>query len=148
MKKTKIKIATRDERGNISDIFYNHPVHHVAIINSKRGAFRGDHYHKFTTQHIFMTKGSLRYYWRKVDETDSKVKSTVVREGEMVTTGPNEVHSLEMLEDNQFIAFSEGKRGGKDYESDTYRVSPSIMKAFREKNPTGSAGRPPKRQNK
>lgn len=148
MKKTKIKIATRDERGNISDIFYNHSIHHVAVINSKKGAFRGDHYHKFTTQHIFMAKGSLRYYYRKIDESNDKVKSVIVREGEMVTTGPNEVHALEILEDNQFIAFSEGKRGGKDYESDTYRVSPSIMKAFREKNPTGSAGRPPKRQNK
>ena len=56
MKKIKIKIATRDLRGNISDIFYDHPIDHVAIINSKKGAFRGDHYHKFTTQHIFMTK--------------------------------------------------------------------------------------------
>lgn len=132
MKKTKIKIATKDERGDISDIFYNHPIDHVATINSKKGAFRGNHYHKFTTQHIFMTKGSLKYYWRKVDEDNSKVKSIVVHEGEMVTTGPNEVHALEILEDNQFIAFSEGKRGGKDYESDTFRVKPSIIKKKRE----------------
>lgn len=142
MKKTKIKIAFKDNRGDISDIFYKHPVDHVTIINSKRGVFRGDHYHKFTTQHIFMTKGSLRYYWRKVSEDNSKVKSVVVREGEMVTTKPNEIHALEILEDNQFIAFSEGKRGGKDYESDTFRVSPSIMKKYRQINPTGSAGRP------
>ena len=142
MKKIKIKIATRDLRGNISDIFYDHPIDHVAIINSKKGAFRGDHYHKFTTQHIFMTKGSLRYYWRKVDEGNDKVKSAVVHEGEMVTTGPNEVHALEILENNQFIAFSEGKRGGDDYESDTYRVSPSIMERYRETHPTGSAGTP------
>lgn len=142
MKKTKIKIATRDSRGNIADIFYNHPIDHIAIINSKKGAFRGDHYHKFTTQHIFMTKGSLRYYWRKVDEDNSKVKSIEVGEGEMVTTGPNEIHALEIIEDNQFIAFSEGKRGGEDYEGDTFRVSPSIMKKYRKIHPTGSAGRP------
>lgn len=142
MIKRKIKIATRDDRGNISDIFYNHPIDHVAIVNSKKGAFRGDHYHKFTTQHIYMTKGSLRYYYRKVGEDNSKVKSVVVREGEMVTTGPNEVHSLEILEDCQFLAFSEGKRGGNDYESDTFRVSPSIMKKYREIDPIGSAGRP------
>lgn len=144
MKKTKIKVATSDDRGNISDIFYNHAIDHVAIINSKKGAFRGDHYHKFTTQHIFMTRGSLRYYYRKIDESNDKVKSVVVCEGEMITTGPSEVHSLEMVEDNQFIAFSEGKRGGKDYESDTYRVSPSIMKKYRKTHPAGSAGRPPK----
>lgn len=146
MKKTKIKIATRDNRGNISDIFYNYPIDHIAIINSKKGAFRGDHYHKFTTQHIFMTKGSLRYYWRKVDEDEAQVKSVVVHEGEMVTTGPYEVHSLEILEDNQFIAFSEGKRGGQDYEHDTFRVSPSLMKKFRKLHPIGSAGRPPRKR--
>lgn len=144
MKKTKIKIATRDDRGNISDIFYNHPIDHVAIINSKKGAFRGDHYHKLTTQHIYMIKGSLRYYYKKVSEDNNKVKSVVVHEGEMVTTGPNEVHALEILEDNKFLAFSEGKRGGKDYESDTYRVSPSIMRNCRKINPTGGAGRPKK----
>ena len=132
MIKTKIKIATEDSRGNISDIFYNHPIDHVAVINSKKGVFRGDHYHKFTTQHIYMTKGSLRYYYRKVNEGNDKVKSVVIKEGEMVTTGPNEVHALEILENNQFIAFSEGKRGGKDYESDTFRVKPSIIKTKRE----------------
>ncbi len=89
-----------------------------------------------------MTKGSLRYHYRKLNEDNSKAESVVVREGEMVTTGPNEIHALEILEDNQFIAFSEGKRGGNDYESDTFRVSPSIMKNYRKINPTGSAGRP------
>lgn len=132
MKKTVIKVATKDSRGDISDIFYNHPIDHVAVINSKKGVFRGDHYHKLTTQYIYMTKGSLRYYYRKVDEDNSKVKSVVIEEGEMVSTGPNEVHALEILEDNQFIAFSEGKRGGKDYESDTFRVKPSIIKKKRE----------------
>ena len=145
MKITKIKIATRDDRGDISDIFYKHPVDHVAIINSKKGVLRGDHYHKFTTQHMYMTRGSLRYYYRNVDESNDKVKSVVVKEGEMVTTGPNEVHALEILKDNQFVVFSEGKRGGPDYESDTFRVSPSIMKKYRAAHPTGSAGKPKKK---
>lgn len=128
MKKTKIKIATSDSRGNISDIFYKHPVDHVAVINSKKGVFRGDHYHKFTTQHMYMTRGSLRYYYRKVNEGNDKVKSVVIKQNEMVTTPPYEVHALEILEDNQFIVFSEGLRGGKDYESDTYRIKPTLIK--------------------
>ena len=128
MKITKIKPATKDERGDISDIFYKHPVEHVAIINSKKGVFRGDHYHKFTTQHMYMTKGSLRYYYRNVNEGNDKVRSTVVKQGEMVSTPPNEVHALEILNDNQFIVFSEGLRGGRDYESDTFRITPSLIK--------------------
>lgn len=131
MKITKIKVITKDARGNISDIFYKHPIDHVAIINSKKGVFRGDHYHKFTTQHMYMTKGSLRYYWRGLNEGNDKVKSVIVKQGEMVSTPPYEVHALEILEDNQFIAFSEGKRGGPDYESDTFRVKPSLIKKKR-----------------
>ncbi len=83
---------------------------------------------------MYMSKGSLRYYYKKVDEDNDKVKSVVVKQGEMVTTGPNEVHALEILEDNQFIVFSEGKRGGKDYENDTFRVKPSIIKKKREQD--------------
>ena len=128
MKITKIKIVFKDERGDIADIFYNHPIDHVAIINSKKGALRGDHYHKATIQHMYMAKGSLRYYYRKLSQTDKEIKSVVVRKGEMVTTPPLEVHALEILENNQFIVFSEGKRGGKDYESDTFRVKPSLIK--------------------
>ncbi len=127
MKITKIKTATSDDRGDISDIFYKHPVDHVAIINSKKGVFRGDHYHKLTTQHMYMTRGSLRYYYRKVNEGNDRVKSVVVKQNEMVTTPPYEVHALEILEDNQFVVFSEGKRGGKDYENDTYRVKPTLI---------------------
>lgn len=128
MKITKIRFATQDSRGDISDIFYKHPIDHVAIINSKKGVFRGDHYHKSTTQHMYMAKGSLRYYYRQLNEDNDKVKSVVVKENEMVTTPPYEVHALEILENNQFIVFSEGKRGGKDYESDTYRVKPTLIK--------------------
>jgi|SRR3989344_8228077 len=128
MKITKIKIATTDSRGNISDIFYNHKIDHVAVINSKKGALRGDHYHKLTTQHMYMTKGSLKYFYKQVGEQNNKIKSVIVKQGEMVTTPPFEVHALDILENNQFIVFSEGKRGGKDYESDTYRTKPTLIK--------------------
>lgn len=144
MKKTKIKIATYDNRGTISDIFYKHPIDHVAIIRSKKGALRGDHYHKQTTQHILVTKGSLRYYWRMLDQEINQVQDVTVFEGEMVTTPPFEVHALEILEKNEFIAFSEGKRGGKQYESDTFRVSPSLIPKLRKINQTVITGRPPK----
>ncbi len=131
MKKTKIKIATKDKRGNISDIFYKTNIEHVSVVNSKKGALRGDHYHKETVQTMYMAKGSLRYYYQKINPDNGKrigkAKSIVIEEGAMVTTPPFEIHSLEILADNQFIVFSWGKRGGKDYESDTFRVKPSLI---------------------
>ncbi len=130
MLKAKIKIATKDARGDIADIFYKENINHVAVINSRKGALRGDHYHKQTTQAMYMSKGSLKYYYQEYDAKKKKwgkTKSVVVKEGEIVTTRPYEIHALEILENNQFIVFSWGKRGGKDYESDTFRVKPSIM---------------------
>lgn len=121
MEKRRIEPATTDHRGQISDIFYKATIEHVAIIEStKAGLIRGNHYHKLTTQHIFMTRGSLRYWYRPVDES-APVRSVVVTEYEMVSTPPFEIHALEILEPNQFVVFSSGLRGGIDYESDTYR---------------------------
>ena len=117
----RIETATTDDRGRISDIFYKAEIEHVGIIESvKAGLIRGNHYHKQTTQHIFVTKGALRYWYRPVDGHEP-VKSVVVQEYELVSTPSMEVHALEILEPNQFIVFSSGLRGGKDYEADTFR---------------------------
>jgi len=121
-----IKPATSDARGTISDILYKTEINHAAIIESKQGGLiRGNHYHKATTQHIFITKGSLRYWYQPVDKSEP-VKSVVVKEYEMVSTPPYEIHALEILEPNQFVVFSHGIRGGDDYESDTFRVTPIL----------------------
>lgn len=126
MKHTTIIAATSDDRGRISDILYNTPIEHVAIIESPRaGVIRGNHYHKETTQHIFITKGSLRYWYQPEDKSEP-VRSIVIGEYELVTTPPFEIHALEIIEPNQFVVFSHGLRGGKDYESDTFRVSPIL----------------------
>lgn len=123
----KIEPAYKDFRGEIADIFYKKNINHVGIITSVTGALRGDHYHKKTTQHMFMSKGSLRYYYKELNDDLSQVKSIVIKEGELVSTPPLEVHSLEILEPNIFIVFSEGLRGGADYEKDTFRVSESLF---------------------
>jgi dTDP-4-dehydrorhamnose 3,5-epimerase-like enzyme len=122
----KIVVATSDARGQIADILYKTPVEHVAIIESRHGGLiRGNHYHKDTTQHIFVTRGSLRYWYQPSDRSQP-VRSVFVREYELVSTPPFEVHALEILEPNQFVVFSHGRRGGDDYESDTFRVTPIL----------------------
>jgi dTDP-4-dehydrorhamnose 3,5-epimerase-like enzyme len=122
----KVTPATSDERGSISDILYKAEINHIATIDSKRaGVIRGNHFHKATTQTIFLTKGSLRYWYQPADGSQP-VKSVLVRESEMVTSPPGEIHAMEILEPTQFLVFSQGVRGGVDYESDTFRV-PSIV---------------------
>lgn len=117
-----------DDRGTINDIFYQGKIDHVAIITSKPGAMRGNHYHKETTQHMLMTKGSLEYWYKNVDSNEP-AKMVVAKEGDLVSTPPFEIHALRIgPEGNEFVVFSEGKRGGKDYESDTFRVDSIIGK--------------------
>jgi dTDP-4-dehydrorhamnose 3,5-epimerase-like enzyme len=121
-----IKPATMDERGQISDILYKSTFQHAAIIESKCGGLiRGNHYHKQTTQHIFITSGALRYWYQPFDKHD-EVKSVLVQKYDLVSTPPFEVHALEILEPTQFVVFSDGVRGGDDYESDTFRVPPIL----------------------
>ncbi len=117
-----------DDRGVIADIFYSNPIDHVAIIDSKPGVLRGNHYHKETTQHMLMTKGSLEYWYKPVG-SDEPAKMVLAKVGDLVSTPPLEIHALVITEEgNQFIVFSEGKRGGKDYESDTFRVESIVNK--------------------
>lgn len=111
-----------DERGSIVDVFYNDDIEHVAVVDTEPNQLRGNHYHKKSTQHMLMTKGSLEYWYKPIDSEDD-AKMVVAKVGDIVSTGPNEIHALVIREDgNQFIVFSEGVRGGMDYESDTFRV--------------------------
>ena len=124
----KLKTNFKDKRGTISDIFYKKNIQHVAIIKSKPNVIRGNHYHKKTTQWMYITKGSLQYWYKKLNsKKSSRMKLLTV--GDLVETPPNEMHALKIgKKGNEFIVFTMGKRGGKDYENDTYRFEPSLIK--------------------
>jgi len=119
----------QDNRGLISDIFYNSNINHVAYIKTKPNMIRGNHYHKQTTQHILITKGSLEYWYKYINGKEDS-NYVLLTEGDIVTTPPLEIHALKILENgNEFIVFSEGLRGGADYEKDTFRV-PNIISGY------------------
>jgi dTDP-4-dehydrorhamnose 3,5-epimerase-like enzyme len=128
MKFKKLKINFKDSRGTIKDIFYKKNIQHIAIISSKPNVLRGDHYHKKTTQWMLITKGSLEY-WYKPLKSKAKSKMKLLKVGDLVETPPNEMHALKIGKNgNEFIVFTIGKRGGKDYEDDTFRFEPTIIR--------------------
>ena len=128
MKFKKLKIDFKDKRGTIMDIFYKKNIQHVAIIKSKPNVRRGDHYHKKTTQWMYITKGSLEY-WYKSLSSKARPKMKLLTVGDLVETPPNEMHALKIGKNgNEFIVFTMGKRGGKDYENDTYRFKPTLIR--------------------
>ena len=118
-----------DDRGSIADIFYDDNIEHVAIIDSEPNVLRGNHYHKQSTQHMVMTRGSLEYWYKPVN-SDEPVEMVIAKVGDIISTPPNEIHALVIRDDgNQFVVFSEGVRGGMDYESDTFRVKCIVPEA-------------------
>ena len=83
MKKKKIKIAFKDYRGIIKDLFYKEKINHVAHIITKRiGVIRGNHYHKKTTQFMYMISGSLNYWYKKLDSKEA-ARVIKIRSGEI-----------------------------------------------------------------
>ena len=116
----KITPVFTDERGSIADIFYSEEINHVGVIVSKAEAIRGNHFHKLTTQHTYLVSGAMAYYWRN-DNGESGVCN--MSPGDLVTSGPNETHAMYFTEDSTIMVFSQGLRGGKDYEADTFRVA-------------------------
>jgi len=132
MKKRNIKTDTtkdlqfhEDERGIIADIFYDHPIDHSSYITAKKGSIRGNHYHKLSTQNVFLIRGALDYWYKPVS-SEGPAEMVKIVPGDIVESSPLEIHALSFSEDSEFIAFSEGVRGGRDYEIDTFRV-PSIV---------------------
>ena len=115
-----------DARGVIADVFYNSVINHVALINSNPEAIRGNHYHKESTQHMLITSGELEYWYKQLDSTEP-AQMYLAKAGDLITTPAYEIHALRITDKgNQFVVFSEGKRGGEDYESDTFRVDSII----------------------
>jgi quercetin dioxygenase-like cupin family protein len=47
--------------------------------------------------------------------------------GDLVSTAPMEKHALVGIEDSELLVFTEGPRGGKEYESDTFKLDTPLV---------------------
>lgn len=114
------KINFQDERGLIIDIVENIPFEHATMIYTKKGATRGNHYHKKSIQYIFVIKGRLRSLTQKVGEDEVRIDP--VEENDLIIHEPLEAHAYIAEEDTFFLVLTKGIRGGTQFEKDTYRL--------------------------
>lgn len=119
MKLINKKCVFEDERGKITDLLEKEVIEYVTLISSKKGAVRGNHYHKESVQYTFIIKGTIKIL---TQFHDGKIETAILKSGEMVFTPPMEKHTLIALEDSDFLVFTRGPRGGQNYEKDTYRL--------------------------
>lgn len=125
MKIVRPKTAFKDARGTIVDILDGIPVECVTMLSSKRGTVRGNHYHMKTTQYAYVLAGKLKLYTQTPGQ---RIRSRVIRKGDLVITAPKERHAFVAIEDAVLLACAHGPRVGRSYEQDTYRLAEPISK--------------------
>jgi len=117
----KIKPAFTDARGHIFDIV-EEPVSHVGLITFKKGAIRGNHYHKKSTQYSYILKGRVKFV---VADIHGKNKKTfIIKEGTVSRIPPRMIHAYKALTPAAMLDITTLVRGvAKRYEDDTVRVT-------------------------
>lgn len=114
-----------DERGTIQNLLalpsHGIAIRGVAVITSKAGTVRSNHFHRQDMHHLFVLSGSLEYFERAVGEKEIP-EPVVYRAGEMFFTGPMREHAVRFLEDTVLISMSPRARDHGSHEEDVVRV--------------------------
>ena len=125
MKKIKIKINHKDSRGVIIDLLEKKKINAITYITQKKGKIRGNHFHKKTIQWNYLIKGKIKIVTKK---RNKGVQEMILSRGDLVVTSSNESHAIKAIEYAEYLVFTQGPRGGKEYERDTFRLSEPLIK--------------------
>ena len=125
MKKIKIKINHRDTRGVNIDFLEKKKINAITYITQKKGKIRGNHFHKKTTQWNYLMKGKIKVVAKKKNK---KIKEMILLKGDLVVTSSNESHAIKAIKYSEYLVFTQGPRGGKEYENDTFRLTKPLIK--------------------
>lgn len=120
--KKHIEAAFTDTRGEIHNLFEGE-LGHVAMITSKKGSVRGNHYHQEDVQYIYLISGA--YESHCVDTREPKKRQVLkAAPGDIIKSPPYVAHAQKFTEDSVFLAFSTRQREIGKYEEDTisYKV--------------------------
>ena len=124
MKKIKTKINHKDKRGLIIDLLDKKNINAITYITQKKGKVRGNHFHKKTIQWNYLIKGKIKLVTKK----NNIIKEKILSKGDLVETSSNESHAIKAIKDSEYLVFTQGPRGGKEYESDTFRLIKPLIK--------------------
>jgi len=111
-----------DERGKIQDLMVGDKFS-VTHITFKKGAVRGNHYHKKTVQHDIVIKGRLLC----VSKKGSWGTRDFLVPGMSATHQPSVWHAYEAREDSEILSICYGTRIGEDYSKDTFKLRYNLL---------------------
>ena len=112
-----IESAFTDARGAIFNLFEGR-LGHVALITSRKGSVRANHYHKEDHQFIYLIQGAYESWSCPVNDPQKK-QMLRVTPGDLVETPPLTAHAQRFTEDSVFLALSTRRREQGNYEDDT-----------------------------
>ena len=125
MKKIKTKINFRDHRGVIIDLIEKKKINAITYITQKKGKIRGNHFHKKTIQWNYLLNGKIKIITKIKNKP---IKSIILKKGDLVVTKIKESHAIFAIKNSEYLVFTQGPRGGKEYENDTFRLSKPLIK--------------------
>ena len=102
-----------DERGTIEDLKVGKDWS-VTYISFKKGAVRGNHFHKKTTQTDIILSGMFECY--------SENKMVELEAGDIIEHKPGMKHAYCAMTDGEMVSTCHGVRIGEDYSKDTFRL--------------------------
>ena len=111
-----------DARGTIQNLF-TEGMQSGALITSKAGTRRADHYHKTGNHLCLLLSGVLIYRWRPVGK-NTKPNALTITPGLAFFSPPMVEHSMEFVVDSTFLSFdSKVTRDHEGYENDLVRLA-------------------------
>lgn len=114
----RIKLSFVDERGAISNIL-EEPINHAAIITSKAGSIRGNHYHPKQIQYVYLISGKYESVSKDIKNRDSKMQSKIIKPGSLVITPPMVAHAMRFLKDSILLNLTTGQRDSNKFSEHT-----------------------------
>ena len=124
MIKVKKKINFKDKRGIIVDLIEKTQINAITYITQKKNTVRGNHFHKKTIQWNYILSGKVILVTKK--GKGKKIKK-IMKKGDLILTEKNERHAIKALVNSEMLVFTKGPRGGKEYESDTYKLKDNLV---------------------
>lgn len=113
-----VKSIFEDERGAIANIL-EEPISHVAIITSKAGSIRGNHYHPEQVQYAYLVSGKYESVSKDLNDKNARVESKIINAGNLVITPPMVAHAMRFLEDSILLNLTTGQRDSDRFEEHT-----------------------------
>jgi dTDP-4-dehydrorhamnose 3,5-epimerase-like enzyme len=124
MNKIKAKINYKDKRGVISDLIEKEKISSITYISFYKNKIRANHYHKKTIQWNYVISGKVLF----VSKINNKIKKIVGKKNDLIKIEAREHHAIKSLKYSEILVFTKGPRGGKEFESDTYRLKDNLIK--------------------